>query len=331
MATTNLPSYISSSDMRDVYPNIQRFDLKVPVHNFVGGESKWEAFNTGIANAVFVNGIECTSASAVEADFTGNDYEFYYTSASDRLRIILDVPNINNLTVEIGEDWATKLTDVCYKASRLFDSYIDKVLPKNQWLNEEESYDMIVVRTTAQIACYLLISAHEPTNTDAFQLKSEYEDVISRINRGDIKLHFEKSRDSSKGIIRKINANDATTLIPLDLRGTYTGRGFDKIRVEITTDGVIGTGTFSTWHKSNEKLGINKGTASFTDVIISGDYQKIGSGLEIRFGATTSLAGGEDQMNATVKDGDIYEIEVHGYAESSDDAKSLYSIEAVRK
>ena len=44
-------------------------------------------------------------------------------------------------------------------------------MPRQAWKNDEDKYDYIIVRTTAQICAYFLISAHDPENEDALRIK----------------------------------------------------------------------------------------------------------------------------------------------------------------
>ena len=48
MAT--IPTYISESDLRDVYPNIDKYDAKTPVYGWVttGVTHFYKAYNTGL-------------------------------------------------------------------------------------------------------------------------------------------------------------------------------------------------------------------------------------------------------------------------------------------
>ena len=233
--------------------------------------------------------------------------------------------------MEAGEDWATHITDILYKASRYFDSYIDNSLPRQSWKNDENVYDYIVIRTTAQIAAHFLIFAHNPENEDSLKLKEEYEATLDKINEGGIKLGFEKSADSSQGIIRELSASG--TLKPIDLRGRYSGNVYDKIRLQITTGGVIGTAKYSVWASGNNKLGINKGSQVVTDEIITGTYQTLSSGLQVRFGASTTIGisgATTDIMDASGTADDVWEIEAFAVGEELQDSRGMKSASLTR-
>ena len=64
MAT--IPTYISESDLRDVYPNIDKYDTKRPVYGWVttGTPNLYLARNSGLVNQLFVDGEDLGDAEA---------------------------------------------------------------------------------------------------------------------------------------------------------------------------------------------------------------------------------------------------------------------------
>jgi len=328
----NYPTYASTSDLRDVYPNIDKYDAKTPVYGWgtTGTLHLYLARNTGLINQLFADGEDLGSAEDNSGVIDANG-EWYYDPNLDTAYYFNSSASPVDLLMESGEDWATHKTDILAKASRYFDSYIDNSLPRQVWKNDEGVYDYIVIRTVAQIGAYFLISAHDPENEDALKLKEEYELVLEKINTGAIKLGFEKTSDSSQGIIREITG--AGTLKPVDLRGNYTGSVYDKIRLQIITGGVIGTATYSVWVAGNDKLGINKGSQVITEQIITGAYQALSSGLQVRFGASSAVgtAGTEDNiLTASGTANDVWEIEVFAVGEEIQDARGMKSASLTR-
>jgi len=326
---TNKPTYATESDLRDIYPNIDKYDAKKPVFGWVttGVSNFYKSYNTGLINVLFFDGIEGTAVT----DDPNANYEFRYSEGNDSVEVYIDTGSPADMLMEAGEDWATHKTDLLYKASRYFDSYVDASLPAQMSKNDEGEYPYLVIRTTAQICAYFLISAHDPENEDALRIKEEYEEILDKLVNGQIKLDFEKSADSSKGIIRELSASG--TLKPVDLRGSYRGGVYDKIRIEIETAGVIGTAKYSVWTVGNDKLGINKGNLAVDSEIITGEYQSLSGGLQVRFGASTPTGtnGATDNlMTASATLHDVWEVEVWGVGEELDDARGIKSANLTR-
>jgi len=326
---TNKPTYATESDLRDIYPNIDKYDAKKPVFGWVttGVSNFYKSYNTGLINVLFFDGIEGTAVT----DDPNANYEFRYSEGNDSVEVYIDTGSPADMLMEAGEDWATHKTDLLYKASRYFDSYVDASLPAQMSKNDEGEYPYLVIRTTAQICAYFLISAHDPENEDALRIKEEYEEILDKLVNGQIKLDFEKSADSSKGIIRELSASG--TLKPVDLRGSYRGGVYDKIRIEIETAGVIGTAKYSVWTVGNDKLGINKGNLAVDSEVITGEYQSLSGGLQVRFGASTPTGtnGATDNlMTASATLHDVWEVEVWGVGEEIDDARGIKSANLTR-
>lgn len=318
------PTYATESDLRDIYPNIDKYDTKKPIYGWetTGTPNFYKSYNTGLINVLFFDGIEGTAVT----DDPNANYEFRYSPSNDSVEVFINTGSPADMLIESGEDWESHKTDLLYKASRFFDSYVDAVLPAQMSKNDEGEFPYLVVRTTAQICAYFLISAHDPENEDAIKIKEEYEEILEKLIAGQIKLDFEKSADSSKGIIRELSASG--TLKPVDLRGSYRGGIYDKIRIQITTAGVIGTARYSVWTYGNDKLGINKGNLAVDNEIITGEYQTIGGGLRVRFGASTptgTSGSTDDLMSASATLHDVYEVEVWGVGEELDDARGIKS------
>ena len=319
MAT--IPTYISSSDLRDVYPNIDKYDAKIRVIGWaVESGSQYKAENCGLINQLFADGKNLGATSANKAAVDAND-EWFYDSDNDVVYYFNSTSNPADLLMESGEDWDAHLTDIMAKASRYFDAYVDKSLPRSQWKNESNEFDYIIVRTVAQICAYFLVSAHEPMSDEAERIKAEYTEILDKINGGELKLGFEKTRDSSQGFLREVSVNSSSTLKPLDLRGHYSGI-YDKIKLKVITGGAIGTATYSVWVAGDDKLGVGEGSQVITADKVDGTYQSLAGGLQVRF-------GGKDKTASATAD-DEYEIEAFGVGESRDDARGVMSMSMTR-
>jgi hypothetical protein len=108
-------------------------------------------------------------------------------------------------------------------------------------------------------------------------------------------------------MVREVTApQNANALHIVDTRGGYTGI-FDLIKVVVTTGGVIGTAKFDVY--VGDSTGLKKNQI-VTAELITGQYQSVGNGLQIRF------SGKNDSSVATADD--EWEIEVLGAYETMD-------------
>ena len=249
-----------------------------------------------------------------ESEYDAADtYFFLYDSDLDLC--ILSMPsdlNPNDSLVEAGEDFSTLITRITANASRYLDAKLDPNLPKEQLKDKEGNYDYIIVRTTALIAATFLIRSHDPTSEVATALMEDAMSNIDSLNKGSAALSWQTTGDSSKGVIRDVTYTSGS-IRPVDTRGRYSGT-WDLIKVIITGAGRINSATYSVYAKDGDQL---KNNQIVTNEKISGDYQRLAGGLEIRFGGAnmTSASGG---TAATLDD--EWEIEVAGWQEEVDNS-----------
>ena len=143
---------------------------------------------------------------------------------------------------------------------------------------------------------------------------------IDSLNKGGAALSWQTTGDSSKGIIRDVTYTSAKVR-PVDLRGRASGVDYDLIKVSISasTAGVIGTAKYNVYVKDNTGLKKNQ---VVTERVITGDYQTLAYGLEIRFGGST------DSTQAAASD--EWEIEVAGWQEEVDNS-AINSVKMTRR
>jgi hypothetical protein len=220
-----------------------------------------------------------------------------------------DASNPNDILMESGDDWGTLTTRIISNASKYLDSRLDGNLPREQFKDQDGNYDYIIIRTTALLACSFLIRASEPTSEIATSLFDEADKNIASLNEGVTKLSWQTTGDSSMGVIREGSVSGSLRIV--DTRGKYSGI-YDKIGIKVTTSGIMGTAKYSYWAKDSDNLGAEKmnngDTATFTDTI-NGNYQPVGSGLQIRF-------AGDLGDSATLND--YWTLEVSGLNEKVD-------------
>jgi len=243
--------------------------------------------------------------------------QWLYNSGCDSILYYATTVNPNDQLMESGEDFSTLISRILANASRFLDAKLDPNLPKEQFKDKSGNYDYIIVRTTALIAATFLIRSHDPTSEVATALMEDAMGNIDALNKGSAALSWQTTGDSSKGVLRDVSYTSGS-IRPVDTRGRYSG-SWDLVKIIITTGGVLGTAKYSVFIKDTDKL---KNQQVVTNEIISGDYQPLAGGLEIRF------AGSADNSTATVDD--EWECEVVGYTEHVDNS-AINSIKMTRR
>lgn len=311
-----MPTYISSRDLKDVFPNLDEFDTKKPVYGWVvDSGSRYVAHDSGLVTQLFVDGKDLGSAQSAKTDVDAND-EWFYDSATDAVYYYDDGSSPDDLLMEAGEDFATLKTRVMKDASNYVDSKLDATLPREQFLLKDGTYDYLIRRLTGLVAAYFLVKGKDPTSEIAEALFDEAQMHIEDLNSGRAKLSFQNTGDASKGIVRKISVAGSLNIV--DTRGNYRG-SYDRLKVIVTTAGAIGTAKYSVYAKDEDAL---KNNLVLQDEIINGDYQELAGGLQVRF------QGSSDASTGTLND--EWEVEVMGLYEETDNP-AIRSVRMTRK
>ena len=311
-----MPTYISSRDLKDVFPNLDEFDTKKPVYGWVvDSGSRYVAHDSGLVTQLFVDGKDLGSAQSAKTDVDAND-EWFYDSATDAVYYYNDASSPDDLLMEAGEDFATLKTRVMKDASNYVDSKLDATLPREQFLLKDGTYDYLIRRLTGLVAAYFLVKGKDPTSEIAEALFDEAQMHIEDLNSGRAKLSFQNTGDASKGIVRKISVAGSLNIV--DTRGNFYG-SYDRLKVVITTGGAIGTARYSVYAKDSDSL---KNSLVLQDEIVNGDYQDLAGGLQVRF------QGSSDASTGTLND--EWEVEVMGLYEETDNP-SIRSVKMTRK
>ena len=303
MATSQI-SYCTERELMDVYPAITEFDNKTKISGWTttGTTNLYKAYNTGLISVLFFDGIEGTAVS----DDPNADYEFRYSASNDSVEAFISTANPIDMLMEAGDDYSSFVTRMMKKASRIIEGRIAYRVQDEIHKDREGNYPTIIVHATALQAVILLLKANDPNMEDIAPLKVELDEIIEGIISGTIKLGLVNS-DSSKGIIRQVSVDSATDLFPVQLRGNYTGTGYEllKVKIESGEAGVIGTAKMTVTGKSTTSL---KADVLVDSDTITGDFQTLGVGtLYIRW-------SGDDVSSATTTNNDEWEIELWGSA-----------------
>ena len=303
-------TYCTHRDVKDVFPNVDDFDIKTPMYGWVEvSTNKYASHNSGLVTQLFVDGEDLGPAQAAHTDLNVEG-EWFYNSAEDVCYYFSASTPIDKL-MEAGEEFSTLMTRIMLNASRYVDARIDANLPRDQFKDKEGNFDYMIVRTTALCAAYFLVNAQDPTNVISDDLIEEVNFNIEQFNSGKSRLSGSVSGDASKGIVREVVApQNSNALHIVDTRGHYAGI-YELFKIVIDTAGVLGTAKFDVYAKDGDSLKASKVVDAQT---INGDYQSIGNGLEVRF-------AGKNSSSAATAGGtpDEWELEVWGRQEAMDD------------
>ena len=304
MATA--PTYCTHRQLKDVFPQVDSFDNKRALYGWKEvTTNKYAAHNSGLTTQLFADGEDLGAAQSAHTDLNVEG-EWFYNTAED-ITYYYSASDPNDKLMESGEEFSSLITRITANASRYLDAKLDPNLPREQLKDKEGNFDYIIVRTTALISAVFLIRSHDPTSEMATALMEDAQGNIDALNKGAASLSWQTTGDSSKGVLRDI-VYTSGGMRPVDTRGRWSGT-WDLLKIIITTGGVLGTAKYSVYAKDGDKL---KGNIIVTDEIITGDYQALGGGLQIRFGGKT------DASVATASN--EWEIEVAGWQEEVDNS-----------
>ena len=306
MATSS--TYCTHRDLKDVYPNLDDFDVKTAIYGWtVVSGTKYAAHNSGLVTQLFADGEDLGPAQSAHTDLN-TEGEWFYNSAEDVCYYYAASTPADKL-MEAGEEFSTLITRIMKNASRYVDSRIDGGVPRDAFKDKEGNYDYFLIRTASLVSIYFLINATNPGSEVAEKFLAEANFNIDQINTGKTKLSYQVTADSASGVLREVTAPQAgNPLYIVDTRGHYSGI-YDLMKIVISTAGAIGTAKFDAYHGDSTGLKQNKVVDA---ELITGKYQSVGSGLQVRF------AGSTDASVATVND--EWELECWGQYESLDDS-----------
>ena len=301
------PIYCTHKELKRVFPQLDEFDQKVPIYGWVEVTSnKYAAHNSGSVTQLFVDGESLGSAQSAHTDLNVEG-EWFYNSTDDVLYYYSASTPIDKL-MEAGELFTAMVTQFRTDASRYIDSRLDPKLPKNQLKDKNGNFDYMIVRTTALYAAAFMVRTKDPTSDMAAALMLEADNNVQLLNEGRAALSWQNTGDASQGVLRDVTYTDGQ-IRPVDFRGRAGSVDYDLVKVKIGTGGVIGTATYSVWVKDSDGLKQNQ---VITNEKITGDYQTLAYGLQVRFSGTT------DTSEATANN--EWEVEVRGYNEEVDTA-----------
>ena len=285
------PVYCVEADLRDVYPNIAKYDKKRVISGFTADSSltgRYKCGSTGTISMLYRNGQELGTAQSQASDVTADD-EWYYNE-DDNLLYYYYGSHPNGEDIEAGYDWDTLVDDTIKRVSDQVRSIIGKPIFKHRF--RDNNYDAYVVESTAGLACARLIRPHNRDlandierryNYDGNEIDSE-KGILQKLRDGDLSLTSEISPALGKGILVENSLDSSTTGGIDDIIGDAPIN--DTLEISIGKGGTFSYGTANTTVtyivKGKGADGIMTNTLVSADYI-NGDYQTLCNGMYLRF------------------------------------------------
>ena len=248
-----------------------------------------------------------TSASSTIQNYieVSEATQWYYDSYFDQC-LFYSTTDPNELLMEAGEDWATlidrMIVNCSMELSAMLDARFPRPIPKSfQYAeatdgSDTPEYDYILKRLTALLVAHHLLVSKDPNSEEALALKEESEEILNKINNGDIKLSFEVDAADHKGSITEVTRTGTMYLV--ETVGSWTGAPYDRVKIKCSVAGVYGTCKVDIYALGGNNL---YGAQLFDDLIVTGGLQEV-HGIWFRF-----------QGNSMAED-DEWHIEVRNYA-----------------
>ena len=300
------PIYCTHKELKREFPQLDEYDQKTPIYGWTEVTSnKYAAHDSGQVTQLFVDGESLGPAQSAHTDLNVEG-EWFYNATDDVLYYYSASTPLDKL-MESGELFTAMVTEFRTDASRYLDSRLDPKLPKNQWKDKNGNFDYMIIRTTALYAAAFMVKTKDPTSELATALMTEADNNVQLLNEGRAALSWQNTGDASKGVLRDVTYTDGSVR-PVDFRGRAGGVDYDLVQIKISsTDGAIGTAKYNVFVKDSTGLKTNQ---VVTEELITGDYQPMAYGLQVRFSGTTDAS-------VAVADNE-WEVEVRGYNEEVD-------------
>ena len=312
-----------TTDLQAIVSDIDRYDRKrVLMSNWSNPSSNlYRLSNTGYIENLYKDGVEMTKVT----DTPNADNEFKYSESTDSVDFFLassSVAALNSSVFEAGQDWEDLKTRVVKEQADHMRSYLNRPIYKRGNSNyqgaADRSYDFIVIRCNALLACADLVRSQDSEKAaELDELVLGDDGLLTKLKRRDYVMWHETSFRSESGVIREVSVNGSTTGYIEDIK-MYgpPSTDYDEVRVVISTAGTFSPGTASTvkydvFTKDDTGLRRHK---SVDAEVMNGDYQALAYGALIRFQAGVYTAADEwsitfqsdDVQMGTVRSGQIY-------------------------
>jgi hypothetical protein len=314
----------NSTDLQAVVGDIDKFDRKrVLASNWstTATSNLYSLSGTGYVSQAFVDQAEVTMVT----DTPNANGEAQYVASTDTLQYFVtssSVSALNNAVVEAGQDWDGLKTTVCKEQADFMRSYLNRPIYKRNNSNyqgaSDRSYDFVVIRCNAILACADLLRSHNPEKAlELEELALGDNGMLTRLKRKELVMWNETSYRSESGVISEIALNGSSTGYIEDVKlHKPPSVDYDEVRVVISTGGSFSVGSasnvkYDVYTKNDQGLKMHK---VLDAEVMNGDYQALAYGAEIRFQAGSYTASDEWSITfqsdsipiGSVKSGQLY-------------------------
>jgi len=314
----------NSTDLQAVVGDIDKFDRKrVLASNWstTATSNLYSLSGTGYVSQAFVDQAEVTMVT----DTPNANGEAQYVASTDTLQYFVtssSVSALNNAVVEAGQDWDGLKTTVCKEQADFMRSYLNRPIYKRNNSNyqgaSDRSYDFVVIRCNAILACADLLRSHNPEKAlELEELVLGDNGMLTRLKRKELVMWNETSYRSESGVISQIALNGSSTGYIEDVKlHKPPSVDYDEVRVVISNGGSFSVGSasnvkYDVYTKNDQGLKMHKVLDS---EVMNGDYQALAYGAEIRFQAGVYTASDEWSITfqsdsipiGSVKSGQLY-------------------------
>lgn len=276
----------ATTDLFRAYPRIEEYKELRTLRGFVvHSGSVYKIGNVGYGEQLIENNLPLTAVTTLQSVAAG---KYYYDADTDILYVqatsgaVTDAANVYRW----GSDWDTLKSWAVQQASEMLEGMLDArfptPLPENPFGSSTRRYDGIIIQTTAQLACSLLVGRREPAdfasdgsaNNLSARLWNAALNNVAQLNDGRIRLQYEVTPDEIGGA-QIISGSANTSVGMIQLRGMYSGADDALWMLKITTGGDLGTARY--------KISTDNGATYSGEETTAVTWTSIGSGLEVRF------------------------------------------------
>tara|TARA_B100000424_G_scaffold152942_2_gene116831 strand:- start:17120 stop:18103 length:984 start_codon:yes stop_codon:yes gene_type:complete len=283
----------ATTDLEYFLPDVQAFDRKILLTGWLFHESNvYKAGSTGTIDQLFRDNFELTKVNSLSTLISNNaDGEYFYDSSADITYIRSDNNPLTHHTIEGGRDYATLKNTALNRAAEFIRSYINRPILKRLGVGIQseslQSYDDIIIKANAVLACSELVRPYDQDRADYLQslaYNPEGNGFLDLIKSGEIALWHDKTLRDTQGKLLPVSVGSNTTGSIIDIRGQASAD--DTISVKIANGGTLTHGTANTSVTYNVFTGNDDGLQTqqvVTNEPISGAYQQCAHGLQIKW------------------------------------------------